>query len=335
MIYVFFTPSQAAQPRQATLHERIFHMDIVGVSCVLASFTCFILAMHSAGSTKGWTSRPVTGYLLGFVLFLVLFAVVEWRMGSQAMIQFHLLRKLPFVANLIFSFFLAGVYFPLLFSLPIQFQSLYNASASASGTRLIPLVLGISVFTMVSNALVSRFRYYTPWLVLGSVFMTLGGSLIFTLDSHASAASWIGYELITAVGVGLAFQIPLMANQASVARADIPTAISTTLFVENIGQALFVAAGEAAFIQKLVASLAASATHIDPQRVVAAGATRFRDVFGDADVQQILRSYGEALRLNHALSMGCGVLATVVSFVIATPAVTNSIKARINRQHVR
>lgn len=39
------------------------------------------------------------------------------------MIQAHLLRKRAIVLNLVYIFFLAGLFFPLSFALPIQFQS--------------------------------------------------------------------------------------------------------------------------------------------------------------------------------------------------------------------
>jgi Na+/citrate or Na+/malate symporter len=97
------------------------------------------------------------------------------------------------VAHLIFIFFLAGWYFPMLYILPIQFQSIDKDSASHSGVRLISLILGISIFAMVSNTLISAFRRHLPLLVLGAVAGAVGATMIYTLDADTSMAKWTGY----------------------------------------------------------------------------------------------------------------------------------------------
>jgi hypothetical protein len=250
------------------------------------------------------------------------------------LIQGHLLKKNTFVANLVFIFFLAGLYFPMLYILPIQFQSINNDSASDSGVRLVPLVLGISVFTMVSNALISVFRRHLPLLVIGATAGTVGATLIYTLDADASMAKWISYEILAAVGIGLSLQIPMISNQAAVSPGDIPAATAITLFVENFGTALFVAAGEAAFTNKLVSSLSYNAPNLDPALVISAGATQLHKVFGPGDIQGVLMSYLEGCKVNHALSMACGGVATFVSLAMAAPVGVKEWNTWIHKPHV-
>ena len=256
-------------------------------------------------------------------------------MGSRAMIQGHLLKKKKtVVANLVFIFFLAGLYFPLLYSLPIQFQSIDNDSASHSGIRLIPLVLGISIFTMVSNSLISLYNHHLSMLVLGPLLGTAGVVLIYTVDINSSAAKWIGFEALTAAGVGLCLQIPIISNQGLVTASDIPTVTAMTLFFETIGQALFVAASEAAFTNRLVLSLPYNAPSISPMVVLAAGATQLRDVFHPSDLHGILLLYLDGLKVNHAVSIACGGLATLVSLAMAAPAGAQAWRTRVEKPHL-
>lgn len=62
-----------------------------------------------------------------------------------------------------------------------------------------------------------------------------------------STAAWIGFEVITAAGVGITIQTPVIANQDAVSRDDIEGVTALSLFMENVITALFVALGEAAF----------------------------------------------------------------------------------------
>lgn len=272
------------------------------------------------------------GCLTAFAVLSGLFVLNEWKMGQRAMVQGHLLRKRAFVTNLVYMFFLAGLYFPLLYSLPIQFQSVENASASQSGMRLIPLVTGISIFTMISNAIFSLYRKYIPVLALGTLIATTGVALIYSLNEHAHVGQWIGYESVTAIGVGLVLQLPMIANQELVSvPSDIPQATAITLFVENMGTTIFTAAGEAAFTSRLLSSLAAKEPNIDSAVVIHVGATQLRNLFSAVDMQHIVVSYLDGCKANHAMSLACGGVATAVSLVMAVPALREHVHLRKTR----
>ena len=329
MFFCFSTPS-IASPLDVPLKEKILHMDLNGSLIIMGSTICFVLAMHWAGVSETWNSTHVVGSLCGSAALLLLFILNELKMGGKAMIQGHLLKQMSIVANLVFMFFLSGLYFSPLYSLPIQFQTLDNDSASQSGVRLIPLVLGISVFTMVANTLLTMRPYYLPFLVLGAGSGTAGATLIYRLDANASSAKWIGYEILIAIGIGHSLQIPMIANQAVVTADDIAAVTSVTLFVETIGQAMFVAA----FTNRLVSSLAQNVPSLDPLAVVNAGATQIREDFNPAEVQGILLSYLEGCKVSHGVSVACGGLAIVVSLAMATPVGVGKLQSRLRKPHL-
>lgn len=330
MTLSFKTPRHVT-PRPATLREKAAHMDLVGVTVLLASITSFIFSMHYLSTPKGWTNLITILLFISFLILSALFILLEHRMKPTAMIRLDLLKKRQFLGNCIYVFFLAGLYFPLLFSLPIQFQSVDDESASGSGLRLIPLVCGISVFTMVSNYVISRRPRHTTLLIFGGVLGILGASLISSTNKQATTSMWIAFELVAAAGIGIALQIPLIANQASVAADDIPTATSTTLFFETIGQALFTAAGEAAFVNRLIRNLRISHPHIDVDMVMKAGATGFRKVLPTEQIPAVLEAYVAALRVTYLMSLGCAVMAAGVALWMGIPV----LRERIGRGRAR
>lgn len=332
MTLSFQTPS-SVRPRDATLWEKAIHMDLLGVSTAVAAIAAFILSMHYVGTSEGWSSKAALAYMVAFVILATTFVINESKMKSKAMLQLHFLKRRRFSENCVYIFFLAGLYFPLLFSLPIRFQSINNESASGSGLRLIPLVLGISVFTMISNYVLTHWPRHTTLLVLGVTFGIAGTGLISSARQDATSTTWIVYELVTAAGVGFALQIPMIANQASVAASDIPAATSNTLFFETLGQALFTAAGEAAFINRLIINLSGfPSSSINPDVVIAAGATGFRKLFNSDQVRLIEFCYDEALKLTHLMSLGCGVAAGLVWLSMAAPTMKTRFSSRARDQ---
>lgn len=329
-MFLAFTTS--LKPVEATLRQKVTSLDVNGGVLISGSFSCFVLGMHYIG-TNSWTSARVIGSLVGFAVLLLCFIVNEWAMGDKAMVQSRLFQNRPLLANLCYIFFLAGAFFPLMYTLPIQFQSVNDASASQSGIRLIPLVLGVSVFTMFSNGALTFWRHYKPWLLVGALLATAGNARIYTLDADTPSKQWIGYELITATGIGLALQIPMIANQAHVPADDMPAATALTLFVENCGTALFVASSEAAFTNGLLVSLRAKLPHTDALEVLESGATQIRNLYSGTDLEAVLASYLHGCKTGNLIPVACGAIAAAISLFTAGPAAVKEIRLRMKKTH--
>ena len=204
-------------------------MDPLGTLTIFGAVICYILALQWGGTTKAWSDSEVVGTLVGFAVLIVAFIIIEWKGGERAMLPTYIMGRRDVAVLCAYVFFLAGSFFELLYYLPIYFQSVDGVSASASGVRNIPFVLGVSIFTVLSGGMISAFGYYVPWLYAGSVFATIGNGLIYTLDIGTPSSKWIGYQALTGIGIGLSFQVPMIANQAFVKVKDIPTVTAATL----------------------------------------------------------------------------------------------------------
>ncbi|KAI2486180.1 MFS gliotoxin efflux transporter GliA [Pyrenophora tritici-repentis] len=331
MMMCFKNPGK---PKEAPLHEKLFNLDLNGAVILSGCFTCFIMAMHWAG-TMSWTSARVIGSFFGFAGLMVCFVGNEYAMGSKAMVQAHLFKNKLVFANLLYSFFLAGAFFPLMYTLPIEFQSVNNNTASQSGVRLIPLVLGVSTFTLVSNGLLTFWRHYKPFLLIGALFAVAGNAKIYTLDASTPTRDWVGYEFLTAIGVGLSLQIPMIANQALVSAEDLSAATSMSLFMENCGTVLFVASSEAAFTSGLMRSITQSLSQADVDMVLDAGATKIRNSFTGIELEDVLGGYLEGCKTSHLVTVACGVMAGAISLTNAGPAAVKEVRRRMKKSHER
>lgn len=301
ILFFFFQAPAASRPVQASWREKILQMDPLGTFTIMAAIICYILALQWGGTTRPWSDSTVIGTLVGFVLLLGLFGVVEWYMGDRALLQGSLIGNRAILVNCLYIFFLAGAFFTLLYYLPIYFQSVDNTSASQSGINNLPLVLGISIFTVISGGLISKFGVYVPFLLVGSVLATIAAGLIYTLEIGTSSSHWIGYQALAGIGIGLSIQVPIIANQAFVSMTEISSVTAITLFFQTIGGAFFVSAGQTAWANRLLSRIPVTAPGVDPGLVVATGATQLRHVFSAEEIPGILTAYMEGLKLTFAL----------------------------------
>ncbi|KAF2449060.1 MFS gliotoxin efflux transporter glia [Karstenula rhodostoma CBS 690.94] len=318
--------------RDTKLRDCIIGLDLGGGVLVTSFLSCFVLGMHYSGS-QPWKSPKVWGSLVGSALSFLAFIYNEYKMRDKAMIHAHLIKKLDVCMNLMYGFFLAGLFFPLQYMLPVQFQSVDATSASGSGIRLIPLILAVSVFTAFSNGALTWWRHHQPFLLLGAFLATAGAAAIYSVDAPATTRKWLGFELLTGMGIGLCLQIPMIYNQSLVSRNDIPSVTSLTLFTENLGTSLFVASCEASFQQGLVAHLKKSLPSLDPHDVVNAGATQIRNLFHGDELDMVLGSYLHGCRVSHLIALSCGVVACMVSVSAAGPSVVRKVMEKLGKSH--
>jgi hypothetical protein len=188
---------------------------------------------------------------------------------------------------------------------------------------------------MVSNGLLTFWRHYKPFLFVGAIFAIAGNAKILMSDASTPTKEWVGYELVSAIGIGTALQIPMISNQALVPASDMAAATSVTLFIENIGTVLFVAAGEAAFTNGLLSSLAKSLPGTNANEIMSAGATQIRSSFSGEELKGVLESYLHGCKTSHIITLACGVGAGLISSTNAVPAAIKWTKLQMTKPHAR
>ncbi|KAI9852710.1 MAG: hypothetical protein M1838_005905 [Thelocarpon superellum] len=321
ILFTFVTPS-AAKPVAAPWREKILQMDPLGTITIMGAVVCYLLALQWGGVTKSWKDSSVIGTLVGFVLLMILFVVIQVLLGSRALLEGRIFKQRIIIVGCIYVVLLGGSFFILLYYLPIYFQAVDGISPSQSGIRNIPMVVAISLFSIISGGLITTFGHYVPLLFVSSVITTIGSGLIYTLDINAPSGHWIGYQILVGIGLGLGFQIPIIVAQASVDSSDISAVTAVVLcescllsfshyepiltrlrVFQTIGGAFFVSAGQAGFSNELVSSLARNAPTVDAAKVVATGATNIRGNFPADTINGILLSYLDGLHISFAIGI--------------------------------
>ena len=333
IIIIFLQNPKAAAPIKATPKEKMLQMDILGTFAIIVAGICYVLAMQWGGVTKAWSSPAVLGTLIGFGMTVLAFIMLEWRLGERAIILFRLLRVRTIATGTVFAFFLFGAFFNLMYYVPLYFQAVRGVSAAQSGIRNLPLVLGASICTIVSGALITMFGYFMHFLLIGGAMTTISAGLLSTLTVWSNPPQWIGYQALAGIGIGLCIQVPMISAQAVVAPSDIssttamilckcsfhPFAFGITLadintVFQTLGGAFIVSAGQSAFANSLLKRLPVTAPGIESYQVIATGATELRDKFPIVALPGLLQAYMSGLEIMFAVTIASAGIATLASF---------------------
>ncbi|KIW12121.1 hypothetical protein PV08_09395 [Exophiala spinifera] len=326
IILLFFRTPKAARPQSATLKEKLLQMDFPGTFTIMAAIVCYLLAMQWGGTTKSWSDGSVVATLVLFGVLVLAFLAVEYFQGDRALLQGRLLKDRTIGAMCAFIFFTAGTFFILLYYLPIYFQATRNVSAAKSGIDNLPLVLGASIFTVMSGGLLTVWGEYIPLMAVGSILASVGSGLLYTLEIDSGSGKWIGYQALVGIGLGLIFQIPVIVGQAVVTPSDLSSVSAIILFFQTVGGAIFISAGQSGFTNKMLEEIPKRAPGVDSGLVVATGATELRKVFDAAQLPGILSAYMEGLRVPFAIAIACACVTFLLSFAPRWESIKGKVK---------
>ena len=110
------------------------------------------------------------------------------------------------------------------FYLPFYFQVVKGTTAEGSGIHSLPYFIAVTIVSLATGGIITALGQYAPLMWGGAAILTIGSGLIQTLGVDSSDGQWIGYQILTGIGVGLALQTPFIAVQVVVDSKDTPVA---------------------------------------------------------------------------------------------------------------
>ncbi|KAF3223190.1 hypothetical protein TWF191_006472 [Orbilia oligospora] len=103
----------------------------------------------------------------------------------------------------------------------------------------------------------------------------------FNIDTHSSPAYWIGYQTLTGFGLGVGFQVPILAVQTVLEIDDVPIGTAVIIFFQTLGAALFVSVAQSIFSNGLKQGLQEFLPEVPPSIFIFSGATEIQKVLAD------------------------------------------------------
>ncbi|KAJ5618210.1 MFS toxin transporter [Penicillium herquei] len=258
--------------------EKLRQLDLPGAIVLIGSITCLLLALQWGVPLRLFRSRTVCA-ACGFMMFLQLAMVVQT------------------------------------YYWPIYFQSVKDTSARVSGIHMLPLCISSSLTTLCTGWVISKIGYYVPFMWIGALVFTVGAALFQLIRVSSSAASGIGFQIVSGIGYGLCGQIPVLAVQVVLEKEDVPTGCVLVIFFQCLGGALATGIGQNIFTDNLLKDLR-KIKGVNAEAVVSAGATDFRRLITPKLMDRVIGAFGYALRNVFLLALASAAVATCVSAAI-------------------
>jgi EmrB/QacA subfamily drug resistance transporter len=248
-----------------TMAQKWLLMDWVGSVLSVGMITSLLLPLQWGGVSREWNDRVVIALFVTFAVLFGLFIGWEWYKKEHAMMPLFLFKRRTQVGAGLATFFMMIAFLAASYYLPFFYQA-KGRSAQQSGIDIIPYMLGAVIASFASGGIVNGTGHYLAYLLVGPVIGAVGAGLLFTIDEFTSNARLIGYQIIFGVGLGMAFQLPVMAIQAEYAKKPelIPQASSLLTFFQLLGGVIGIAIAGTIFNNQLVKELGAYADQIPP-----------------------------------------------------------------------
>ncbi|KAI1358477.1 putative MFS transporter [Xylaria arbuscula] len=322
LLLCFKTPAHS-RVAHTTLKEAPSLFDVPGMIILIGTLVAILLVLQDGGVNRPWNDQVVIGLIVGFGALSIVLGVVQWFQGERAMVVPRIMKRRTIWVLAVFNLTAQASGFARTYNLPIYFQAVQGVSASQSGIRTLPTVLTTSVFSFLGSIAVSRLGYYKAFLIVGAIFLTIGGGLIYTLEPESGPGKYIGYQVFTAIGSGLVIQLNVIVAQALTARSDVAVATAIVLFWQFIGGTIGVSAAENIMNNYIVQSIPTNNPNVTAAKVLATGANDLRNAFPDpADLAIVVNAYVRGLKAAWIF----GTVLTGLSFLVALCAEWRSIR---------
>ncbi|UGY92995.1 MDR family MFS transporter [Streptomyces gobiensis] len=236
-----------------------------------------LLVVAEQGREWGWGSvLSLTMFALGLA-GLILFILVESRMGDAAIIPMRLFRTRAFsVINAVNIIVGMGVFGSLLF-LPLYLQLVKGLSPGNAALMLLPQTVGTILASRTLGPVINRTGRYKEFILLGLGLVTTALLLFGTVGPDTALWLVVLYTCVLGLGVGICFPVTLIALQNGARKEEMGVASAAYMFFREIGGT----AGVAVFLSVMFSVVGG---RIADALRVASGSTGFQAALRDPDV---------------------------------------------------
>ncbi|KAL4812404.1 major facilitator superfamily domain-containing protein [Aspergillus spinulosporus] len=289
--------------------HRLLELDPLGVFFLLPAITSLLLALQWGGATWPWDNwRIIVLFVVGGVCAFGFFAVQIWQQ-DRATIPPRLIKNRNVCGAIVFGFFTNGSFMVFAYYLPIWFQSIKDTSATKSGIMNLPMILGVTMCSLLCGWAVGQIGYYTPFMYSTPIVASVGAGLLSTMKVETSSSYWIGYQALFGIGMGAGFSLPLVVVNTALPAADISSGTASITFAQTLSAALFNFVAQNVFQNQLLHNLA-QFPNLDPVKVIDSGPTMLRAMVPDDIMPDVLEVYNAAITKTFYVGVACAALAS-------------------------
>jgi len=214
-------------------HVRI---DYSGAALILACTTLCLLAMSWGGTTYAWLSPEILG-CGGAALVLLGALVVQQRRAAEPILPLRLFGNVEYVCAVLISFMASAAVLGATLLLPLFFQLLGGADASASGTLLVPFLFSFIFGAYLAGRGARWLGRLKGIVVSGLVTSVIGFLLLVWVGAAAGPVGTALFMVLMGIGLGSCMPSSIVMGQNAADRRDMGAATGALLLLRSMGGA--------------------------------------------------------------------------------------------------
>ena len=210
-------------------------VDYAGITALTLAVVPLMLALTWGGVRYDWGSVTIIGLFAFSAFMAVAFLVIE-TLAKEPIIPLSLFRSQIVSISEMVVFLTGFVMFGSIIFIPLFFQGVLGLSATASGSFLTPMMLGVVGGSAMSGLLLSRTGGRYRMIGAGGLIVTAAGLfLLSSMTMETGYALAVTYIIIGGFGMGVALPLYVITVQNAVPYNVMGAATSTTAFFRTLG----------------------------------------------------------------------------------------------------
>jgi EmrB/QacA subfamily drug resistance transporter len=210
-------------------------IDVGGAVLIVLAIVPGLLGISWGGNQYEWSDPLVMGSLIFSGVMLVVFGVYETRI-SEPLLPLAVFKNRVVGIALLATLFTGFAMFGAIFFVPLLFQGVLGSSATASGSFMTPMMLGIVFGAAISGQILSRTGgHYRIQGIIGVSIMATGMFLLSGVSASTTHAYALTSAIIMGFGLGTSFPLYTIAIQNGVPQQYLGIATTSAQFFRSVG----------------------------------------------------------------------------------------------------
>jgi EmrB/QacA subfamily drug resistance transporter len=214
------------------LHNRV-RIDWWGAAALVMGVVPLLLVAEQ-GRTWGWGSGLSIACFVTGAVGILLFILIESRMGDDALIPLSLFRSSTFSMATVIGVLVGFGMFAGMMMIPFVLQIVHGMDPTQAGLATLPMILGLMIASIGSGQIIARTGRYRIFPIVGTALMAVGYGVLALQQYDSPLWMLLAGQLILGLGLGQLMQTLTIASQNSVSPKDMGVAVVFSVLFSRV-----------------------------------------------------------------------------------------------------
>jgi EmrB/QacA subfamily drug resistance transporter len=305
----------AARTIPSTLAKTKPIIDYLGIAFVSIGAGGVVLATSLGGNSYSWGSPLIIGLYAAGAVGIVAFVLVE-KHARDPMLPLRLFGNPVFSVVMVLAFIVGFALLGAITFLPTYLQYVKGVSATSSGLRTLPMVIGLLITSIAAGTVVGRTGRYKIFPVVGSLIMAVGLYLLSRLGVASGFWTVSLAMFVLGIGIGLSMQVLTIIVQNTARYEDLGVATSAVTFFRTLGSSVGAAVFGALYSNALGSRIGPAVAASPGVRPSAVSTPEQLHHYPAALIAPIVNAYADTVQIVFRYAVPVAVVAFVVALFL-------------------